>query len=270
MSLMRGLLGRNSGELVRLLVRPVLTFCLRHGLRYHQLVEIQKQVFLNLAADEIESRGERVTVSRLSVTTGINRREVTRIYKRGETVDDRQSLASRILGQWEQDPHFLTKSGKPRILSFGDEDSDFTKLVAAVSRDVGPASVLAELERIGAVERTRGGVKLTRTTDQVQYDSLDAFKLLSRDSDAFIRAVEENVVSGDEIRNHHNRTEYDNVFQDAIPEIKSWLFEQGAIFHKKAREFIANFDKDINPQPSRKGGGRVVITSFSWSTEDDK
>lgn len=238
-------------------------FCLRQGVAYGEVQECLKETFVLEAADDMQRNENKVSVSRLSVTTGLNRREVTRIYKTGEKKDRGQGLPERILNRWEQSSRFCGKNGRPRVLGLDGPECEFNELVRSVSQDVGPKAVLFELERLGAVERTRNGVKLINAVSQHHKDPEEAYELLSTDMETLSRAVDENVFDTAEPRNHHIRTEYRNVYVEDIPRIREWLYTEGARFHRKARQFLSRFDKDLNPKPRKKAGARVSITSFS-------
>ncbi|MCB0346876.1 MAG: hypothetical protein KDD66_17290 [Bdellovibrionales bacterium] len=258
----------NRAQLTRMILKPAISFCVRRGVKIKDIMEAVKANLVDVAFDELEAQGGRQSVSRVSVMTGLNRREVVRLRESEGELNDRPSLTQKILGQWQADPRFTTKTGKPRVLSCGDDDSEFTSLVEAVSQDVGAGSVMAELERVGLVHKNKGKVKLLLGAEDVQLDPTAAYTLLARDSSTLYRVVEENVFSGREVRNHHSRTEYDNIFHDAVPQIRAWLYDQGVEFHKRLREYLAQYDKDINPDPKREGGAKVLLTSFTWATPE--
>ncbi len=73
--------------------------------------------------------------------------------------------------------------------------------------------------------------------------------------------------------NLHLRTDFDNIYTSEIIPIRRWLIAEGKAFHKRAREFLSRFDKDLNEDvdETRKAGGKIVLTSFSFSSspEDD-
>ena len=224
-----------------------------------------RETFVELAAEEAKRAGQKVTVSRLHVMTGLNRREVTRIHREGEPMAAKPNVASRVLANWGFNKEFLTAAGKPRVLTYTGDESEFHKLVATVSKEVSPKNILLELERIGAIEKTKRGVKLVHTIEFVQNRPLDAYGVLARDIELVSQVVEENVFWGRKTRNHHSRTEFDNIYQDDLPKIREWLFEQGAEFHKKVRTYLASYDKDIDANPEKEGGASVAIGSFSWT-----
>lgn len=249
----------------RLLLRPIVRFCLRRSQTYQDLSTVLKELFVEIAAEEIEKLSDKINVSRISVLTGLNRREVTRIYKdqepsRNETI----SIPLRVIGQWQSDKRFQSKSGRPRSLSFDGEASEFRALVTTVSTYVHPSTVQFELERMGVVERTKSGLKLTSPMSRIGANPDQTFELLSQDSEALIRCVEENTLERQPLTNHHIRTEYDNVYVAELPAIRKWLQVEGEKFQKRVREFLAKRDRDVTPKREESlAGAKVVVTSFS-------
>ncbi len=252
---------------LRMLLKPIVGFCIRNGLTIQTLLECSKVVFIESAAADLEANGQKVNVSRLSVATGLHRRDVMRIYREGNTQEESASIPSRVIGQWEQDSRFLTKAGKPRMLSLDGDDSEFRQLVKLISSDVNSGTILFELERTGAVERVGDKLKLCRRALIISENPEDSFRLLSEDAEDLVASVEQNVFSSEDVKNLHARTEYDNIAVDDLPAIRKWLLDEGSKFHARARKYLAQFDLDIAPREGAAGGGRVVVGTFGRAQE---
>lgn len=252
-------------DCTKLMLRPVLKFCLRHSIHLPDLLECCKVVFLELASEQIEKSGETVSISRLSVMSGITRREVTRLHREKREKDTPLSLPTKVLGQWQNDRRFITQNGQPRVLSNEGRDSEFNHLVRLVSADLNAYTVLYELERIGAVERTPKGIKLAKLVYGNADDMKGAAKMMALDASDLMAAIEENTAREEgQAPNFHIVTEYDNISKDAVPKLKRWVVKQGADFHKKLRNYFSQFDKDLNPDlADAEGGVRVVFGGFS-------
>ena len=263
---MRAVQNETIVSCLRLVLTPIMRFCVRRQIKVQSIVESVKVVLLDVAAEEIEHRNEEVNVSRLSALTGLHRRDVQRIYREGVTKDYSFHLINRVIGQWQQDPRFLTKSRKARVLSVDGPDSDFRQLMNSVATDLKPGTVLFELERIGAVERVKNGIKLTAKTYEPKNNPEDSFDLLADDTEDILRAVEENVFEYDDEPHLHAKTVYDNITVEALPKIHDWLLKEGASFHRKARNFLSKYDIDIHPNLAKDGGTRVAIGTFSRVT----
>lgn len=256
-------------DLLQLLMRPIVRFALRRSLSFQDFLRVAKASFVEVAEQEIKRSTAIVNVSRISVMTGLHRKDVTQIFREHQPVTHlSQSIFARVLGQWEQDKRFTTQDGLPKMLSFQGEKSDFFKLVSSVSKHINPFTVLFELERIGAVKKTPEGLKFMRPTAGVSADEHKVHDLVSRDIDSLINAMTENLYGSDDTGNLHMRTEYDNVFRVDIPEIRTWFIQQGKELHRRAREYLSAFDKDLNPDLKSRGsaGAKVVFSSFSFTT----
>ena len=145
---------------LRAMLRPVARFCLRYSINVKTVLENFKVVFIDLAAEEMEERGEKVNVSLITTATGLYRRDVTRIYKRNEIKEIPSHFVGRVLETWPRNPKFTTSSGSPRVLTYEGEESEFNELVKHVTVDVHSKPILVLLERLGAVEKTKNGLKL--------------------------------------------------------------------------------------------------------------
>lgn len=257
-------------QCLRLMLRPVIRFCIRRTLSVQDMIESAKIVFIEVAEEELQRKNEKVNVSRLSVLCGLHRRDVMRIYREGRTKDESMAFATRVVGQWLQDKKFCNASGKPRTLSLEGDDSEFRKLVRSISSDVNPGTVLFELERVGAAERVKGGLKLRARAYVPRNNPTEGFKLLAADAEDLMAAVEENVFGEDQeaTPNLHAKTEYDNISKAHLPMIREWLYKEGSAFHAKVRNFLAGFDKDMNPKLSQEGGARVAVGTFSRALQE--
>lgn len=251
--------------LLSLLLRPVARFCIRHSLKLQDVVDGIKVELVRVGAEELRSRGERCNTSRLSVMTGMHRRDVSKLES-GATVDTSgKDLITKVIARWQTDSRFCRTDGVPRVLSLRDGlKSDFAQLVASISQDVNHAAVLGELKRVGAIEEKKTGVALVKSSYVPVGDVKASFSICARDIEDLTCAVEHNLLNPKEIPNLHARTEYDNVRPEAIESIRCWFLKEGHQFQAKVREFISQHDQDLNPQMNYRGKGvKVMLGMFS-------
>lgn len=249
---------------LRQLLRALAKFCLRHAFKVSQIESLLRQTLLEVAQEEMGANGQKVNQSRLSIVSGLSRREVAKSLESVETAQlFQETLITKVVGLWQSEKRFLDKKGEPRILTYGSGESEFNTLVARVSTDINPATVLFELERIGAVERQSDGLRLVTEIYRPKGDPEIGFRVLGKDVSDLITTVEENIFEKKEIGNLHLRTEYDRVRIDARTQIEHFLLKEGNALHAKARDFISQFDQDTNPDPDFKGTTvRVVLGSY--------
>ena len=255
-------------ECLRMLLKPAARYCISNSMTLQDIFLIAKEVLVEVAEDEMRQQSKKINISRLSVMTGVHRRDVMRIYNDGERLDESISLVSRVVSQWENDRRFKGKNGRPKVLSLKGDRSQFRKLVNSVSQDLNPGTVLFELERSGMVEKTDKGLKLKSVT-HVQRGGEEGFKLLARDNEDLVLSVSENVEEQPSPLNLHARTEFTNLYVDDVPKVRKWLLKEGTAFHKKVRNYLAKYDKDMNPRANKSGGARAVLCAYSRVDLDD-
>jgi hypothetical protein len=250
------------------LLMGVARFALRHSMRLRELVELLKQVLVECAIDELRSVGTPVTAARLSVMTGVHRKDVDRLIN--QVTDDepsQSSLIARVIGQWRADPEFSNKIGNPRVLSCDGATSDFSKLVRSVTTELNPSLVLAELERVGAVTRQRLGIKLLTSVYVPKQNELNYYAMLAEDSRDLVVSVDQNIRGSSEVKNLHIKTEYDGIPDSLLGEVSEWILREGTLMHEKFSSYLSSRDKDVNTSLRKlKGRNRVAVASFSLST----
>lgn len=136
---------------------PLARLMLRFNVDLRQFTEIAKQAFVEVATDDYGIRDRPCNMSRVSILTGLTRKEVRRLrgLKREQELNHvRQTTVGRILNGWYTDPDYLGANGKPRALEFAkrrvdNELAQFTDLVRKYSGDVPPGAVREELRRMG-------------------------------------------------------------------------------------------------------------------------
>lgn len=258
-----------------ILLRPAVRFALRRGFKLQDLIAAAKVAFVEEGAKELQRSGSKVSISRLSIVSGVHRQDVAKAQNSDDTVETvagserllteyALDVATRVLNRWMVDSRFTRKDGQPRTLSFETHTSEFYDLVRAVSKDLNPASVLFELERTGHVNRTAKGLSLVRASFTPDKDPREGFIFVERDMHDIIAAASENLFDKPRISNLHARTDFDNIRPAALPSIRTWLLTEGHRFHRAAREFLSQFDQDVSPDQNFTGKGvKVSLGTFA-------
>lgn len=131
---------------------PMARLAVARGLPFAAVEEQLKVAFIAAAREAQAGSGQPAhrLVSRISTTTGINRREVTRITQAPAQVAAPKavSLASEVFTRWRSDRQWL-KRGEPKVLPRVGPTGSFEALARSVTQDVHPRSLLDELCRIG-------------------------------------------------------------------------------------------------------------------------
>ena len=139
------------------LLRPLVKLLIANGVPYPALSDLLKSIYFDMADKMISQSGKDSSDSRLSVVTGLHRKDVKRLRNHkqdAENLPQKTSLASEVFTRWISEPRYLNRRGQPqplaRLASAGERDS-FESLAASVSKDVRSRTLLEELMRLGLV-----------------------------------------------------------------------------------------------------------------------
>lgn len=148
-----------SAALVRAVTRmlgPLVRLLIARGITFTYLSGLLKTVYVAEAQKSLAASGEVPTVSRLSIVTGLQRKDINRIKSEPppeQNPPESVSLGARLIGIWTGDRKFRTAKGAPAPLPRSAKGSaaSFDALVRSVSTDVSPRVILDEWLRLGLV-----------------------------------------------------------------------------------------------------------------------
>lgn len=147
---------------VKSLMNPIIKLLLRNGVTYKEFALLCKSIFVEAAAEGFGIRGRPTNVSRISVLTGIDRKEVKRIKdllqenSLAVEAQTHQDRITRVLTAWHHDPEYFT-NGQVDVLPVDGESGSFTSLVRRYGGDVPVQALLKELLRVGVVGKLEDG-----------------------------------------------------------------------------------------------------------------
>ena len=159
---------RLHGPLTRLL-RPLVRLLIRAGVTFPALSDLLRELYVNVAEHDFALADKEQTDSRISLLTGIHRKEVRRLRGAGapvRSVPSSVSRTSQIVARWMASPKFSDRGAGPKPLRRAGSPGrgpTFEDLVESVTRDVRPRAVLDEwLDRKLVVIDADGNVTLTQ------------------------------------------------------------------------------------------------------------
>ncbi|MGD9542923.1 MAG: DUF6502 family protein [Methylocystis sp.] len=130
------------------LLRPLVRLFIRCGMTFPALSDVLRELYVNVAVHDFALPKKEQTDSRISLLTGIHRKEVRRLRGAGAPVRSVPAAVSRttqIVALWMADPRFTDQDGAPAPLRRAGAEGDgptFEDLVSEVTRDVRPRAVL--------------------------------------------------------------------------------------------------------------------------------
>ena len=143
----------------RRLLRPLVRLMMQSGLTFPVVAESLRQLFVEIAVNDILTGAKAGTDSRISLLTGVHRKEIRRLRELPADQDeapDIVTLASQIVARWVGAERYSTAAGQPLPLprTAGGEagsSASFDELVASVTTDIRPRAVLDDLLGHGVV-----------------------------------------------------------------------------------------------------------------------
>ncbi|MEM8915034.1 MAG: DUF6502 family protein [Pseudomonadota bacterium] len=138
------------------LLRPLVRALIAQGVTAPALYRLIKRTYVEVAEQEYRLDDARPTDSRISMLTGVHRRDVKDLRAgagstEAETRKKVTAIAS-VLGRWLANAETVDADGQPLPLPRSAKTGiSFDALVEGVSRDIRPRTVLDELERQGLV-----------------------------------------------------------------------------------------------------------------------
>ena len=169
------------------------------GLPYATVEEMLRLAFVQAAARAHPGLPEHRKVSRISTTTGLNRREVTRLVQQQErgAAPRSRSLASEVFSHWRTQPPFTGTNGEPLPLPRQGPAPSFETLAQTITRDVHPRSLLDELCRLGLAtwDEAADTVAVARDAFVPQGDSVRMLGFLGDNVGDHLNAAIDNVLT---------------------------------------------------------------------------
>jgi len=141
---------------LRRVLLPLVRLMLTRGLHYPAAAELLKSLFVEVADREFELDTKPQTDSRVSLLTGVHRKDVKRLRhalpEEKAAMPADVSLGSQIIAAWNANPAFVDEEGVPKPLARFAQDGgeqSFEALVKGISTDMHPRAVLDEWLRGG-------------------------------------------------------------------------------------------------------------------------
>lgn len=143
---------------LRRVMRPLVRLMLRKGVTYTMFADLLKEVFVDVAHREFRLDGTVPTDSRISLLTGVHRKDVRRLRSEGDVsiavLPENITFGAQLVNMWTNSKPFCSAPGQalalPRLASVGG-DCSFDALVAKISTDIRGRVVLDEWLRLGIV-----------------------------------------------------------------------------------------------------------------------
>ncbi len=257
-------------RLLRGLLRPLVRTFIARGLTAPDLYRLLKRLYVDVAHEDFRIDDTAPTDSRISLLTGVHRRDVRTFLEEGddgwEETRRREAAFATVLGQWLARPELTDADGRPKPLPrSGAPGADFESLVRGVSTDIRPRTVLDELMRQGLVTIGDDGL-LHVAPDAVSGPAGEESKLIffAANVGDHLAAASENLLS--EAPPHFERA----VFYTRLTE--SSLDQIEATARTKAQALLEDINRtgataQEGDRPAADNGGRFRMGIYFYRSD---
>jgi hypothetical protein len=251
----------------RALLRPIASMVLKCGMTWREFSELSKSVFVSVASDEFGIRGRPTNVSRVSILTGISRKEVKRqrelLAEPTPSVSPKTTDATRLLSGWHQDPVYLGGDGNPLPLDPLGGNPSFQSLFESYGGDTPEQTLLRELLKAGSIETDANGRYVARRRYHMPVE-MDAGAVRFFGTNLFDHAntLSNNVTGDTSNRRLEGFAVDDKIHPDSVEEFRAYLDERGQQFLEEIDDWLSRHRIDPNESettPVRLGLGVYAI-----------
>lgn len=230
----------------RLLLSPIASMALKCGMTWKEFADLSKSVFVQAATDEYGINGRPTNTSRVSLLTGISRKEVKRqrdllmheaAVKPGKTTD-----ATRVLSGWFQDPVYLDAKAIPRPISERGPAPSFETLCHRYGGDIPMRAMLKELLKTRAVERRSDDLLgvISRFYQPAMHDDENLRWAASLISDLGATMNNNVFLDGTRLPRFGRKADNERIPRSAIPEFREHLADRGQAFLEDIDDWLTD------------------------------
>ncbi len=251
-------LKRLSAATIRLL-RPLIRILLRNGVSYKTFEDLAKWVYVDVANDEFSIKGRKQSISRISVVTGLSRKEVSRVRNLSRPDDnssaEKYNRAARVIAAWRREKRFQDASGDPAPLPIEGSEISFYELVRRYSGDIPARAVLDELMHIGAVKQNKDNTLSLLTQAYIpQRSEAGKLHILGSDVAHLIATIDHNLNPDQSGPFFQRKVAYDNLPNEILAIFRELAADKAQSLLETLDKILAQHDRDVTP--TVKGTGR--------------
>ena len=257
-------------ETFRRVLRPLVRILVRSGVRYDEFLELVRQVFVETAVRDGLGDGIPLTRSRISISTGVARRDVDRFIDREDNLPPLGKSMTRtlmeVLHKWHTDPQFVGPYGIPLELELNSpKGRSLRELVQFVNPTVNARDALDELVRLKAAvwsgdTHIRAISRALKPVDEMSPAQLEFFgNALTR----LANTVQFNI----DPKNAEKRLEQSVISDHGLPKEVVPVFEK--YVRERVMELLIEIDNWLSPystkdSPQSEPAERIGIAVFQF------
>ena len=259
------------------LLRALIRLLLKRGIAYGRFAELAKQAYVETVQRDFSVPGRKPSISRVSVLTGLTRKEAARLTRdRSEFDEDttRRSAnrAARVVSAWVESEEFQNGRGGPASLPLeASSGPNFWSLVSKHGGDVPARAVLDELLRVGTVRQLKDGrLKLLHRAYIPADDVVAKLDFLGTDVADLVASIANNLDEDSDTKFFQRKIAYDNLPASYLPKLRKILAKDGQALLERLNEDMARHDRDVTGGKESGDRNRAMIGIYYYEDGVDE
>jgi Family of unknown function (DUF6502) len=256
------------------ILAPLVRLLIAKGVTFQMASELLKRVYVKMAQDQFTG-DEESTGTRLSLLTGLNRKEIRRLTSNESNEKQpisKTSYVAAVFAVWKTQRKWHDRDGKPKKLSRRSDGRElsFDDLVRSVTTDHRPTALLDELLRLGFVDiNSDDRITLREMPFLSAVELEDKLLPLGENLSDHLRAAVTNVLS--ESPRFLERSVYSDELSNSSADMLSILVEKQwqRVHDEVVNTAIKLETKDALSKESTQTRIRVGMYFYSETTDKD-
>ncbi|MGB8337867.1 MAG: DUF6502 family protein [Burkholderiales bacterium] len=255
------------------ILRPLVRILLKHGVAYDTFGDWARWVYVDVADKEFSLPNRKQSASRVSIITGLSRKEVARLQEIApfdeQTEAEEYNRAARVISGWLRD-YPGQGDGEPSTLHLNQGEKNFATLVKRYSGDMPARAVMDELMRVGAVEKLGDDTLRLLGRTYIPHTS-DASKIaiMGRDVSDLIYTIDHNLSCKPEQTFFHRTVFSNNLPDEALDKVRTETARHAQELLEIENTLLAKHDRDATNSSGGTGRNRASIGIYYFQDKYD-
>jgi hypothetical protein len=246
------------------LLSAIAKVAIEEKISHSEFSEIAKYAFVKAAESSLDNE-KRITDSRISIVSGIHRKDVKRLRQQDpesfKLEKSRTNRAVSVISAWTREQAYVDQDGQPLPLPYEGDTPSLSTLVKEYSGDMPVRAVCDELERMGFIEKKDALWHLTVPAYLPNKSREAVFRFLGEETSHLVSTIHHNLNSSAEQRQFQRSVAYDELAPETVSLFQEFASERSMDLLKEFDAWLSSREKqdkqmrEEDPSITRKKAG---------------
>jgi len=259
------------------IMRPLIRFALAKRVPIQSIIDILKKLYIEVCEKDFSLSDKRLTDSRISILTGLQRKDI-KILRQADQQEDNSPLQasplSRVIAHWRGSPEYKDGKGETLSLPKIGKGKSFETLVGEISQDIHPRTILDDLLSLGYITLEDETITLVADAFIPSSDEESLFNYLANNLGDHSEASVANVLEAPNKAPYFERAvHYNKLSQASLDQLDalSRKLQQSALEKINARALeLQKMDKANSSATGRFRCGAFIYNANPQQADKDK